>query len=83
MLAHFQTIYENCREKLSASLRTNEVALNNSGSVVMLNVSDELNITTTTPAPVPHCLRPWSFVPPGVFPVFWRIVYWTSQVLTW
>ncbi|KAK3882291.1 hypothetical protein Pcinc_013321 [Petrolisthes cinctipes] len=78
------TIYENCREKLSESLRASEIAVNSTGGVVMLNTSDDLNITTTTtPAPVPHCLRPWSFVPPGVFPVFWRIVYWTSQVLTW
>ena len=22
-------------------------------------------------------------MPPGVFPSFWRVVYWTSQFLTW
>lgn len=42
------------------------------------------NITTSTvPPPSVGCLKPWSFVPAGVFPVFWRVVYWTSQFLTW
>ncbi|XP_077353985.1 G-protein coupled receptor-associated protein LMBRD2B [Festucalex cinctus] len=29
------------------------------------------------------CLKPWSYIPDGVMPVFWRVVYWTSQCLTW
>ncbi|XP_017269356.1 G-protein coupled receptor-associated protein LMBRD2B [Kryptolebias marmoratus] len=29
------------------------------------------------------CEKPWSYVPDGVLPVFWRVVYWTSQFLTW
>lgn len=29
------------------------------------------------------CLKPWSYIPEGVLPVFWRVVYWTSQFLTW
>ena len=33
--------------------------------------------------PVFSCKEPWSRVQPGVFPAFWRVVYWTSQVLTW
>uniref|UniRef100_A0A668ANK0 LMBR1 domain containing 2a n=1 Tax=Myripristis murdjan TaxID=586833 RepID=A0A668ANK0_9TELE len=28
-------------------------------------------------------LSPWSYIPDGVLPVFWRVVYWTSQFLTW
>lgn len=35
------------------------------------------------PMPVLACREPWSLVKPGVFPVFWRVVYWTSQILTW
>ncbi|CAL8346168.1 unnamed protein product [Lota lota] len=29
------------------------------------------------------CKEPWSYIPDGVLPVFWRVVYWTSQFLTW
>jgi hypothetical protein len=29
------------------------------------------------------CKEPWSLVSPKVFPVLWRIIYWTSQALTW
>ncbi|CAG5103767.1 Similar to GA20843: LMBR1 domain-containing protein 2 homolog (Drosophila pseudoobscura pseudoobscura) [Cotesia congregata] len=29
------------------------------------------------------CEKPWSSVPDSVFPNLWRIVYWTSQCLTW
>ncbi|XP_061603303.1 G-protein coupled receptor-associated protein LMBRD2B isoform X2 [Phyllopteryx taeniolatus] len=29
------------------------------------------------------CYEPWSYIPDGVMPVFWRVVYWTSQCLTW
>ncbi|XP_035496766.2 G-protein coupled receptor-associated protein LMBRD2a isoform X1 [Scophthalmus maximus] len=38
--------------------------------------------------PVSHsatevCEEPWSYIPDGVLPVLWRVVYWTSQFLTW
>ncbi|KAK5619405.1 LMBR1 domain-containing protein 2-B [Crenichthys baileyi] len=29
------------------------------------------------------CYKPWSYIPEGIMPVFWRVVYWTSQCLTW
>uniref|UniRef100_A0A671VD36 LMBR1 domain containing 2a n=1 Tax=Sparus aurata TaxID=8175 RepID=A0A671VD36_SPAAU len=29
------------------------------------------------------CDKPWSYIPDGILPVFWRVVYWTSQFLTW
>ncbi|KAG5841477.1 hypothetical protein ANANG_G00199910 [Anguilla anguilla] len=32
---------------------------------------------------VHECYRPWSYIPEGIMPVFWRVVYWTSQCLTW
>uniref|UniRef100_A0A672ITV7 LMBR1 domain containing 2a n=1 Tax=Salarias fasciatus TaxID=181472 RepID=A0A672ITV7_SALFA len=32
---------------------------------------------------VPKCEEPWSYIPDGILPVFWRVVYWTSQFLTW
>ncbi|XP_021063982.1 LMBR1 domain-containing protein 2 [Mus pahari] len=37
-----------------------------------------------TPAPRQHpCFKPWSYIPDGIMPIFWRVVYWTSQFLTW
>lgn len=41
------------------------------------------NVTTTAAPPAAHCEKPWSNVPDSVFPNLWRIVYWTSQCLTW
>ncbi|KAL0892402.1 hypothetical protein ABMA27_015521 [Loxostege sticticalis] len=41
------------------------------------------NESTTTAPPSSHCQKPWSNVPDSVFPNLWRIVYWTSQCLTW
>lgn len=29
------------------------------------------------------CREPKSYVPDNVFPNLWRVVYWTSQFLTW
>ncbi|XP_064487050.1 G-protein coupled receptor-associated protein LMBRD2B-like [Ornithodoros turicata] len=29
------------------------------------------------------CMWPWSYIPQGVLQSLWRVVYWTSQVLTW
>ncbi|XP_077478387.1 G-protein coupled receptor-associated protein LMBRD2B [Stigmatopora argus] len=41
-----------------------------------------VNASTPPSAPTP-CEEPWSNIPDGVMPVFWRVVYWTSQCLTW
>ncbi|KAM8960991.1 G-protein coupled receptor-associated protein LMBRD2 isoform 1-T1 [Pelodytes ibericus] len=30
-----------------------------------------------------QCYKPWSYIPKGIMPIFWRVVYWTSQFLTW
>ncbi|XP_017020524.1 LMBR1 domain-containing protein 2 homolog [Drosophila kikkawai] len=43
---------------------------------------------STTPAnanvtPPPECQEPWGMVPASVFPNLWRIIYWSSQFLTW
>ncbi|KAL4706892.1 hypothetical protein ACJJTC_012351 [Scirpophaga incertulas] len=40
------------------------------------------NETTAVP-PLNPCQKPWSYVPDSVFPNLWRVVYWTSQCLTW
>ncbi|CAH4007401.1 unnamed protein product [Pieris brassicae] len=49
-----------------------------------LNTSTPLDSTSlsnsTTAAPAPQCPISW---PDKVFPNLWRVVYWTSQCLTW
>lgn len=39
-----------------------------------------LLLSRSVPKP---CYMPWSYIPKGVMTVFWRVVYWTSQCLTW
>uniref|UniRef100_G3UI42 LMBR1 domain containing 2 n=1 Tax=Loxodonta africana TaxID=9785 RepID=G3UI42_LOXAF len=46
------------------------------------------NITGSYATAIPRyfqhpCFKPWSYIPDGIMPVFWRVVYWTSQFLTW
>ncbi|XP_012684125.1 G-protein coupled receptor-associated protein LMBRD2a [Clupea harengus] len=45
------------------------------------NQSSNSSAPTTSPKEV--CHKPWSYIPDGILPVFWRVVYWTSQFLTW
>ncbi|XP_028851846.1 G-protein coupled receptor-associated protein LMBRD2a isoform X2 [Denticeps clupeoides] len=61
------------------------------------NINSEKEVTTATEYSVhspntsasptkraPNvCIKPWSYIPDGILPVFWRVVYWTSQCLTW
>lgn len=40
--------------------------------------------TNTPPANTTNeCQKPWGMVSDDVFPPLWRIIYWTSQFLTW
>lgn len=52
---------------------------------VQNSFSNTTGNASTTPAKTPPklCYKPWSYIPDGIMPVFWRVVYWTSQCLTW
>uniref|UniRef100_A0A8D0D6F7 LMBR1 domain containing 2b n=3 Tax=Teleostei TaxID=32443 RepID=A0A8D0D6F7_SANLU len=69
------TIYKQCKidheehASVPTSLPSNHTAANTS-------------VTPTKSVPKP-CYKPWSYIPDGIMPVFWRVVYWTSQCLTW
>lgn len=64
-----QTVYRQCMENATKAMETMQAALQNG---------------TTTPAPpIVECHKPWSLMSSDVFPNLWRIVYWTSQCLTW
>lgn len=41
------------------------------------------NTSSATVGPPPQCQEPWGMVPASVFPNLWRIIYWSSQFLTW
>ncbi|CAL4105828.1 unnamed protein product, partial [Meganyctiphanes norvegica] len=79
------TIYQTCMrdQKVNMSLQSHD----NLPEIAASNITDDVNGTLippmTTPNPINICHQPWSIVPDGVFPIFWRIVYWTSQFLTW
>ncbi|XP_076235162.1 LMBR1 domain-containing protein 2 homolog [Calliopsis andreniformis] len=45
--------------------------------------TSKVNSDGTTAIPFHMCEEPWPNVPEYVFPNLWRIVYWTSQCLTW
>ncbi|XP_036383933.1 G-protein coupled receptor-associated protein LMBRD2a isoform X2 [Megalops cyprinoides] len=66
------TIYNQCK--------------NDNGEHVVMMLSNQ---TTPNPSVSPTksakkvCYKPWSYIPDGILPVFWRVVYWTSQCLTW
>ncbi|XP_011307481.1 LMBR1 domain-containing protein 2 homolog [Fopius arisanus] len=49
---------------------------------LVVNSSNQILESNGT-VPSTNCLKPWSSVPDNVFPNLWRIVYWTSQCLTW
>lgn len=42
-----------------------------------------INVNNTTDIPSDTCKDHLSYIPEYVFPKLWRIVYWTSQCLTW
>ncbi|CAF0888733.1 unnamed protein product [Brachionus calyciflorus] len=43
----------------------------------------ENSTSTNETVPITKCKEPWSLISPKFFPVLWRIIYWTSQALTW
>lgn len=70
-LANFffpQTVYRQCIQKNNLT----ELVIGNSSST-----------TEAASSPSIICRKPWSNVPDHTFPNMWRIVYWTSQFLTW
>ncbi|KAM4808748.1 G-protein coupled receptor-associated protein LMBRD2 isoform 2-T2 [Rhinophrynus dorsalis] len=81
------TIYNRCVARnaavpvtvnLSQFATTPAGIINASGPA--LAIPNPLSSDTPTPK---ECSMPWSYIPRGIMPIFWRVVYWTSQFLTW
>uniref|UniRef100_A0A8C9SP16 LMBR1 domain containing 2a n=1 Tax=Scleropages formosus TaxID=113540 RepID=A0A8C9SP16_SCLFO len=67
-------------------LDVSTVSIDNEERMAMLAVTAEFSNQTAANSSVfspKVCYKPWSYIPDGIMPVFWRVVYWTSQCLTW
>ncbi|MBN3282151.1 LMBD2 protein, partial [Polyodon spathula] len=69
------TIYKQCKID-------NEEHSTNSAVTADSNQSTRSDSTTRARLRK-ECYKPWSYIPDGIMPIFWRVVYWTSQCLTW
>ncbi|XP_033117086.1 G-protein coupled receptor-associated protein LMBRD2B-like [Anneissia japonica] len=89
------TFYQQCKAdhdhtKNSPSVPTGDDETTTSGifSTVMSNGSDEVSLVTgnvshrRTVRDAQSCQKPWSYVP-EILPIIWKIVYWTTFLLTW
>lgn len=48
-----------------------------------LNHVEKLNISANITVPTRRCVVPWSHMSDFFLPDLWRIVYWSSQILSW
>ncbi|CAJ1068920.1 G-protein coupled receptor-associated protein LMBRD2B-like [Xyrichtys novacula] len=71
------TIYKQCVLDNSKHHPTDVTQTRNSNQT-----GEDFSVYSTDREPK-ACDEPWSYIPDGVLPVFWRVVYWTSQFLTW
>lgn len=72
------TFYRKClkdAEVIKLNSLQKRAILSNSSS----NVS-ESNSSQSTPS---NCEKPWSYLQEHVLPDLWRVVYWSSQILSW
>ncbi|EDW66521.1 LMBR1 domain-containing protein 2 homolog [Drosophila virilis] len=70
------TLYRQCEEKHKP---VPESAVGNT----MGNGNITTTTITTNKLHPDVCQEPWGMVPASVFPNLWRIIYWSSQFLTW
>ncbi|XP_061527811.1 G-protein coupled receptor-associated protein LMBRD2B-like [Phycodurus eques] len=69
-----QCLLDNARHPTPVTLTTSTRSSNRTGNSSTLDPTErEASV----------CEKPWSYIPDSVLPVFWRVVYWTSQFLTW
>uniref|UniRef100_A0A1A9Z8D5 LMBR1 domain-containing protein 2 homolog n=1 Tax=Glossina pallidipes TaxID=7398 RepID=A0A1A9Z8D5_GLOPL len=74
------TLYRQCLQKQRIG-----VSVTTFRTIDPINNNDSLDIA---PAKLiteknTECQAPWGMIPEAVFPNLWRIIYWSSQFLTW
>ena len=68
-----QTAYRQCIQEHSiVNNSTNDTSTDNITDIIVILSNSTIN-----------CKPPWSYVPENVLPQLWRVLYWTSQFLTW
>ena len=97
-LCTLQTAYNKCLRDHELQLATTAAPFSNTTIPDNTTDTTVTTITTPPPTPVPSspvpsadpspapvtpCRRPWSYVSEAVMVDLWRVVYWTSQALTW
>ncbi len=92
-----QTLYRQCVADQLAALTTTTSSpsstqfVNNTATPtnLALHLVNDADINTSSLEPAEpvnvreSCTKPWSYVPSHILPTVWRVVYWSSQVLTW
>uniref|UniRef100_A0A336MFI0 CSON000855 protein n=1 Tax=Culicoides sonorensis TaxID=179676 RepID=A0A336MFI0_CULSO len=64
------TVYRQCKQEHNITLQVNKIFMNSSKN----ETEEEFPMA---------CQKPWGMVSEEVFPNLWRIIYWTTQFLTW
>lgn len=78
-LSSLQTLYRQClQEHNKTSITISPLSVASS-----LNKSNESSDVVSSLHIHSECQQPWGMIPEAVFPNLWRIIYWTSQFLTW
>lgn len=79
-----QTLYRQCLAEHSSPVAPPASAtLPTLGSNNSTLPSIRTNSVNDLQLPPEECQEPWGMVPASVFPNLWRIIYWSSQFLTW
>ncbi|KAI8117578.1 LMBR1 domain-containing protein 2 like protein [Lucilia cuprina] len=74
------TLYRQClQEHNKTSITTAPLSATTSS----LNTSNDSSEVVSSLRLHSDCQQPWGMIPESVFPNLWRIIYWTSQFLTW
>lgn len=80
------TIYNRCLARNSVTPTPDNWSHSSTTPLAFTNATGTHLATTPSQhdeTEVHKCYKPWSYIPTGILPIFWRVVYWTSQFLTW
>lgn len=79
-----QTLYRQCLAEHSGPVASPaSTTLTTLGSNISTHPATRTNSANDLQLPPEECQEPWGMVPASVFPNLWRIIYWSSQFLTW
>ncbi|KAM7363978.1 LMBR1 domain-containing protein 2 homolog isoform 1-T1 [Cochliomyia hominivorax] len=74
------TLYRQCLQEHNITSTT--IAASSSAASLLTKPNESSDIVSSMQKHS-ECQQPWGMIPEAVFPNLWRIIYWTSQFLTW